>query len=466
MQQVQALIALYIGAVFFNSILAAALWYQRRDPLTRMQFLIWLTTLLGFVLQGAPPFQQGHLAISLGYSSIYLLSLSITALLAQISHITVPWRLFHGVFAAGLGLGALANARQLSFFLVAAPIALGVAFPTIFGVAKATFTRWRELTFAGRAYLLSAFLYSLHMLDFAVLRDKPQVLAMAFTIGILVIFMISVFAPAVIIEVLTKTQARVAAEMDVARRIQTQILPKNPSIPGLELACYMKPADEVGGDYYDIITVGSRAWILLGDVTGHGLSSGLVMLMAQSIISAILHTQKDISPRELNLLANEVLFDNLQRLNEDRQMTIVSICLESDTTGGRSRNAVFSGYHDNIFVYRAATQTVETVSVTQMPCGLGFLRDVDASLTSEGHIELHPDDLVVLITDGVSEAAKQGDYQRGLFHEESVVQVIRSSAHESVDSIKKKLVSELEAFTSGIFHDDVTFMIARVKAAS
>lgn len=466
MQQIQALIALYIGAVFFNSILSAALWYQRRDPLTRMQFLIWLTTLLGFVLQGAPPFQQGNLAISLGYSSIYLLSLSISALLAQISHITVPWSLFHGVFAMGLGAGAVANFLHQPFFAVAAPIALGVAFPTIFGSLKVLATRWRELTFAARAFLLSALLYSLHMLDFAVLRDKPQVLAMAFTIGILVIFMMSVFAPAVIIEMLTKTQARVAAEMDVARHIQTQILPKSPSIPGLELACYMKPADEVGGDYYDIITMGNRAWILLGDVTGHGLSSGLVMLMAQSIISAILHTRKDISPRELNLLANEVLFDNLQRLNEDRQMTIVSICVQGEEHGQGPRKAVFSGYHDNIFIYRAASRTIETVHVTQLPCGLGFLRDIDTSLTSDGQIELHPNDLVVLITDGVSEAAAHGDYQRGLFLEDSVVQLISAAAHEPVETIKKKLVSELESFTGGIFHDDVTFMIARVKSAA
>jgi len=460
--QIESLLILYIGAVFFNTVLSAALWYDRRDPLTRTQFLVWLFTLLGFIFQGAPPFQHGHYAITLGYSSIYALSLAIMSLTGQIVKISFPWKLFHLVFVAGLAVGGAMEALHQPFIFVAMPVAFGVAFPSLFASLKALFTSWREMTFSAKAFVLSVFLYSIHMLDFALLRDKPQALATAFTVGILVIFMISVFAPAVIIEVLTQTQARVAAEMDVARRIQMEILPRNPEIKGLELACYMKPADEVGGDYYDIFTVGDRAWILLGDVTGHGLSSGLVMLMAQSIISSILHTQKDISPGALNTIANEILYDNLQRLNEDRQMTIVSICLEAGNNNW-PRKAVYSGCHDNLFIYRAATKEVETVEISQFPCGLGFFRDVEENMVSNANMVLNSEDVLVIITDGVTEAAKEGKHERGFFNEERVREIVKTNANEPVETIREKLTQQLQDFTAGVYHDDVTFLIARVK---
>jgi serine phosphatase RsbU (regulator of sigma subunit) len=245
--------------------------------------------------------------------------------------------------------------------------------------------------------------------------------------------------------------------MDVARRIQTNLLPRNPSIKGLDLACYMKPAEEVGGDYYDIYTIGNRVWILLGDVTGHGLSSGLVMLMAQSIIRSILHTQPDISPSALNVLANKVLYDNLQRLREDRQMTIVSICMTD------KRHFVLSGCHDNVYIYRNATREVETINVSQMPCGLGFVSDLEDFDVAEESYTLEDNDLLLLITDGVTEAANQGDYSKGVFDEKRLISFIKDTADQPVEQIRTKLTNKLQEFTGGIFHDDVTFLIARLN---
>ena len=80
----------------------------------------------------------------------------------------------------------------------------------------------------------------------------------------------------------------------------------------------MHSADEVGGDYY---TMGEMSWVLVGDVTGHGLASGLVMFMVQSIITSILQTRPNLSPAELNALANQILYQNLERLDEQRPMT-------------------------------------------------------------------------------------------------------------------------------------------------
>ena len=80
---------------------------------------------------------------------------------------------------------------------------------------------------------------------------------------------------------------RLEKEMEIAARIQTSILPRDVSVAGLEIAAAMQPATEVGGDYYDVVPVDDGCWLGIGDVAGHGLGTGLVMLMMQSGIGAL-----------------------------------------------------------------------------------------------------------------------------------------------------------------------------------
>jgi len=82
---------------------------------------------------------------------------------------------------------------------------------------------------------------------------------------------------------------RMGAELNVARRIQQMILPspQELEIEGLDIAGYMAPADEVGGDYYDVLYTDDIVTISIGDVTGHGLESGLLMLMTQTAVRTL-----------------------------------------------------------------------------------------------------------------------------------------------------------------------------------
>ena len=73
--------------------------------------------------------------------------------------------------------------------------------------------------------------------------------------------------------------ARFRQELEIAARIQVGILPKNFDVPGFEIAALMRPAEAVGGDYYELLPTESGFWIAAGDVSGHGLTAGLVMLM-------------------------------------------------------------------------------------------------------------------------------------------------------------------------------------------
>ncbi|HYP90915.1 MAG TPA: SpoIIE family protein phosphatase, partial [Polyangiaceae bacterium] len=101
---------------------------------------------------------------------------------------------------------------------------------------------------------------------------------------------------------------RLEKELEIGARIQTCLLPKTVAIPELELAAKMVPASEVGGDYYDAFAAGSGGFIGIGDVAGHGLTSGLVMLMVQSVIGALGRKSPEAAPSELVSALNTVLY--------------------------------------------------------------------------------------------------------------------------------------------------------------
>ena len=99
-------------------------------------------------------------------------------------------------------------------------------------------------------------------------------------------------------------QLRVRTEMDIAQKIQSEIIPQNKTIPNCTTATYLRSSDEVGGDFYDIHKKDNNNWIILGDVTGHGIGSGMIMLMIQSIFSSLIHSSKLTDPAEINKQAN------------------------------------------------------------------------------------------------------------------------------------------------------------------
>src|SRR5499427_5838204 len=82
---------------------------------------------------------------------------------------------------------------------------------------------------------------------------------------------------------------RLELEMEIASKIQTAILPNiTPrAVRGLEIAARMRRATEVGGDYYDVLPTEDGCWLGIGDVAGHGLPAGIIMLTIQSAIAAL-----------------------------------------------------------------------------------------------------------------------------------------------------------------------------------
>ncbi|MCA9720766.1 MAG: SpoIIE family protein phosphatase, partial [Myxococcales bacterium] len=189
---------------------------------------------------------------------------------------------------------------------------------------------------------------------------------------------------------------RLERELEIAERIQTSILPRAPEVNGYAIASEMTTASEVGGDYFDVLPAGDRCWIGIGDVAGHGLKAGLVMLMVQSCVAALVREQPTASPADHVRALNRVLVDNIrERLEQDEHVTFSLLRIETD---GR---VVYAGAHEEMIVCRAATGACELIPTPGT--WLGVDPNIDL-VTRDSELRLEDGDLLLLYTDGLTEA--------------------------------------------------------------
>jgi serine phosphatase RsbU (regulator of sigma subunit) len=157
----------------------------------------------------------------------------------------------------------------------------------------------------------------------------------------------------------------------------------------------MQPAEEVGGDYYDFIeTHHGETWLAVGDVSGHGVESGLVMMMAQTSIFALVNEAPGQAPSEIFVRTNRVLRENISRLGSGRYMTLNVVRLGLDQLS-------IAGKHQDVFVWRASTNAVEVLS--NQGTWLGVVDDVRGAV-DDFHLPVGPGDWVLFYTDVVTEA--------------------------------------------------------------
>ncbi|HEY1086737.1 MAG TPA: PP2C family protein-serine/threonine phosphatase, partial [Archangium sp.] len=194
---------------------------------------------------------------------------------------------------------------------------------------------------------------------------------------------------------LKQARDRLWSEMEVAQRIQTALLPRNRQLAGWEVEAAMVPAEEVGGDYYDLLqTPHGEAWLGVGDVSGHGVESGLVMMMAQTSIATLVNTTAGRTPSEVLVHANQVIRENVSRLGTHRYMTVNVMRLDE----GR---VVIAGKHQDLFVWRSRTREVERVS--NEGAWLGVVDDLRGAVEDQA-LALEIGDWLLLHTDGLTEA--------------------------------------------------------------
>jgi len=243
--------------------------------------------------------------------------------------------------------------------------------------------------------------------------------------------------------------AKLEEELAIARRVQTSILPRELKVEGLEIAARMVPADQVGGDYYDVLPFEHGAWLAIGDVSGHGLDAGLVMLMVQSAFSAIARARVDATPREVLLALNDVLFDNVRaRLVQEEHVTLTVLLYTAD---GR---VTFAGAHEDLLLYRRRTGQVERVATPGV--WVGAAEKIDR-VTVNSALTLEKGDLLVLYTDGVTEATNVDGEQ---FELPRLIEVIREACGEPCEVIRDRILETTGRWTDRQ-EDDVTVVVIR-----
>jgi serine phosphatase RsbU (regulator of sigma subunit) len=237
-------------------------------------------------------------------------------------------------------------------------------------------------------------------------------------------------------------------EMEVAKRIQTALLPHDRGAGAYEVSAAMFPAAEVGGDYYDIISPGDgRSWIAIGDVSGHGVESGLVMMMTQTAIQTLVRQDPALGPADVFRAVNGVICENVSRLGSNRYMTLNVVRLEA---GGLT----LAGKHQDVLVWRAAERRVETFA--NDGCWIGVVPDV-TDCAVDAFLPLAFGDVVLFFTDGVTEARDANGEQFG----EGRLATAFSRVAEGPPADAIRAILEQVAYFTTDQSDDMTLMILR-----
>ena len=224
---------------------------------------------------------------------------------------------------------------------------------------------------------------------------------------------------------------RVKAEIDAANRIQAALLPlEAPHMAGASVASHYRAATEIGGDYFDFLTLRSgEIGIAFGDVSGHGLTSGIVMAMAKAAL--LVQVEVDPSPRAVMNVLNDIV---IKTAPKRIMMTFFFGVLDSATQQVRFSSAG----HLDPYVYRADGK-LEALSSWGFPLGVRrrdpFREHVAA---------FAPGDRLILYSDGLIEAL---DDDGNPFGFDRFEQVLRDCGARSAEEIKNALLKSIRKFT-------------------
>jgi len=254
---------------------------------------------------------------------------------------------------------------------------------------------------------------------------------------------------------LEQENMRMGLELDVAQRIQAMILPRNEELSkcqGLEVVAKMQPATEVGGDLYDVLPQpDGSTFFAIGDVTDHGLASGVVMLMSQTAIRTCL---EDVKLDLVQSLAhvNSVLYKDVQtRMNDGRNLTL-SLLHHKD---GLVRLA---GQHESVIVLRKDKEEAEEIETGDLGCCVGMLDDI-TPLLNETTFDIKDGDLMLLYTDGATEAENTAHEQFGT---ERIKKSLSNSRHLPTQEIIDRLFADIIAWIGDApIYDDITLVLVR-----
>jgi PAS domain S-box-containing protein len=234
------------------------------------------------------------------------------------------------------------------------------------------------------------------------------------------------------------------AELLAAQVVQRNLLPSSfPCLPGFDISAALYPAEEVSGDFFDVLTLADNSvGIVAADVSGHGLGPGLLMAQLHAYLRSIAEVCSD---------PGEILSRSNRFFGRNQPENFVTIGLVSLDVATRSFSYAGAGHQGYVL---KANGEIHILESTSTPLGI------------EEHWTLHPGqkrvlaagDIILLPTDGMEEAM---DPSNNYFGRDRIFDLIRANATQSAAQIIEVIYSAVREFTAGRQMDDITAVVVK-----
>ena len=236
---------------------------------------------------------------------------------------------------------------------------------------------------------------------------------------------------------------RKSKELNEAKNLQNSLLPKvNPSIPGYEISTYLKPATEVGGDYYDFFyKEDNYFYAICGDATGHGVVSGIMVSVTKAGLYGIPMGEPSSILGKLNRIVKRVNFGRLR-------MSLSVAKIEEDSI------ELSSAAMPPTYFYSSQTETIEEVLVPNLPLG-----GIETERFDGVKKEFAPGDFMVMISDGLPELPNPTNE---LLDYPKILDCLNKNREKNAIEIKDALVDLSYQWAKGEMNpDDITIVVIK-----
>lgn len=250
-------------------------------------------------------------------------------------------------------------------------------------------------------------------------------------------------------------QERIQKEMQVAQEIQHTLLPKKvPKVSGYDIASLYRAAKEVGGDYFDFINVDDDTLgVVVADVSGKGVPGSLVMTIIRTALR--MEARGSLSAADVMARMNDFVTEDMKK---GMFVTIFYVILDS-----KNRIISYSSAgHNPMILYRAESDETFFLNPRGFPVGISlpdsglFRRSIDVE-----KIKLKKDDMLIIYTDGVTEAMNETREQYG---EERLINLIKEYGRQSPQEFIDRLNENIKEFTGEYpQNDDITVVAIKEK---
>lgn len=252
---------------------------------------------------------------------------------------------------------------------------------------------------------------------------------------------------------LARARAGLDRELKKVGDIQRSFLPESlPDIPGFDIASYYQPCALAGGDYFDIVPLTRDRWgFVMADVAGHGVSATVIMAVMRALVHAHLPNTRYMPPSAYLEFINEQMTGAYTA--NGRFVTVWAGILDPAT---RRLTYASAGHNPPRLLRDGAVTALDAVG--GMPLGVD-----ESAVYEEFTVSLQPEDLLVIYTDGITEAMKGGSGKREYFATRRLDEVlVESSGEHAVDCVRR-VRAAVNAFTeASVPTDDQIMLVIRV----